>query len=360
MTQKNETTTLLLTLLITTILIAGGFLIYNLFFKSSNSSSQLNSQKDEMPKNIASKTLPKTLAEVKDVPEGLFRYGGSTTWVSIRQEVDEAIKIVHPQFQLRYIQTIGNNPGSGTGIKMLLDDQLSFSQSSRSLKIEEYQEAEIRGFKLQEIPVGIDGIAIAVNPKLDIPGITISQLKDIYIGKIKNWQELGGQNIPITAYSRTKEAGGTVEFFNKNVMENQEFGNNIEYVNSTTQGLNKVSKNIGGIYYASAPELVIQCQIKPLPIGKNSNQFIPPYKLPYIPPSQCPNQRNQVNKEAFKTGEYPLTRRLFVIIKSRIQQNETTTLPTNLDEIAGLKYTELLLTEQGQDLIDKAGFVPIR
>lgn len=75
---------------------------------------------------------------------------------------------------------------------MLLQDQLSFAESSRSLTIEEYQNAVERGFKLKQIPVAIDGLAIAVNPDLSLKGITLNQLKEIYTGKITNWRQLGG------------------------------------------------------------------------------------------------------------------------------------------------------------------------
>lgn len=354
MTPKNETTNLILTLIITSLVVAGGFGIIKRFMPSLESSS--NSSDNEINPNNAV-----TLAEVKNVPEGLFNYGGSTTWAPIRQKVDNVIHIVHPNFQLRYTHPISGNPGSGTGIKMLLNNQLSFSQSSRNLKPEEREEAKQRGLTLQEIPVAIDGIAIAVNLNLNVPGLTISQIKHIYTGKIKNWSEVGGPNLTITPYSRTKESGGTVEFFIENVMQKEEFGNNIEYVYETTEGLRKVIANEGGIYYASAPEVVPQCEIKSLPIGINSNQFVAPYQLPYIPPSsQCPSKRNLVNKTAFQSGEYPLTRRLFVIVKKDIQENNTTNFQANLDEIAGLKYAELLLTNQGQKLIEDAGFVPLR
>jgi phosphate transport system substrate-binding protein len=342
MSQKNDTITLLLTLVITSIIVGGVWVVFGPFL------NQLFNQSRLLETNTTEKS-PETFADVKNVPEGLFDYGGSTTWAPIRKEVDEAIQTVYPKFSLRYTDPIGGNPGSGTGIKMLLNNQLAFSQSSRSLKTKEYEEAEKKDFKLKEIPVAIDGIAIAINPNLKVSGITVSQLKDIYTGKIKNWSEVGGSNMPIIPYSRTKQAGGTVEFFVENVMEGEEFGNNIEYVYSTTLALRKVADNLGSIYYASAPEVIPQCTVKTLPIGRNAANFISPYQLPLKPLSQCPKERNQLNIEAFKTGEYPLTRRLFVIVKQNGQK----------DEIAGLKYVELLLTNQGQKLISQAGFVPI-
>ena len=305
---------------------------------STNNQSQANLQSGE-----------ETFKSVKDIPSGLFSYGGSTTWAPIRKEADAAIKTALPKFQLRYTNPTTGAPGSGTGIKMLLTNQLAFSQSSRSVKDKEYQQAQQRGFKLEEIPVAIDGIAIAVNPNLNIPGLTLTQLRDIYTGKITNWQEVGGENKKIVPFSKMSE-GGTVEFFVNNILQKEKFGQNVEKISNTTEALRKVAQNKGGIYYASAPEVVGQCGIKPLPIGRTQSNLIPPYKEPYIPPSDCPQKRNQLNVDAFRSDEYPMTRRLFVVVK----RND------RVDEQAGVAYANLLLTDEGQKLMSKAGFVRIR
>ncbi|MBE9211430.1 PstS family phosphate ABC transporter substrate-binding protein [Plectonema cf. radiosum LEGE 06105] len=348
MSQKNETAVLVLALTITLGLIGGVYWWlarnYDITLGSiSNNQSQPKSQS-----NLQSNQ--ENFASVKEVPSGLFTYGGSTTWAPIRKDVDSEIKTAFPQFQLRYTNPTTGNPGSSTGIKMLLSNQLAFSQSSRSVKDQEYQQAEQRGFKLEEIPVAIDGIAIAVNPELNIPGLTLAQIKDIYTGKITNWQQVGGENLAIKPYSRRLTEGGTVEFFNENVLGSEKFGSNVEFTLDTTDGLRKVAQNKGGIYYASAPEVVGQCAIKPLPIGVASNKFVTPYIEPLIEPSNCPQQRNQLNAEAFKSGEYPITRRLFVIVKRNGQ----------IDEQAGVAYAKLLLTQQGQELISQTGFVRIK
>jgi phosphate transport system substrate-binding protein len=285
-----------------------------------------------------------------DIPAGSFNYGGSTTWAPIRGEVDALIQAVWPEFQLRYTDPLVGNPGSGTGIRMLLDNQLSFSHSSRALKPEEYQEAEQRGFTLEEIPVAIDAIAFAVHPSQSSPGLTIEQIRDIYLGNITNWQQVGGADRPITPYSREPEAGGTVQFFVENVLGDQPFGSTVQYVGDTTQALRAISQDPGGLYYASVPEVVPQCLIKPLPVGRQPNQLVSPYAEPYVPPENCPAQRNQPNAAAFSSGDYPVTRRLFVIVKRNGQS----------DEQAGVAYANLILTNQGQDLVEELGFVRIR
>ena len=117
----------------------------------------------------------------------------------------------------------------------------------------------------------------------------------------------------------------------------------------TTDGIRKVSSNIGGIYYATTAEMIYQCKIKSLPVGRTPESLISPYQKPFIPLSKCPQKRNKVNKKDLRNGKYPITRRLFVIIK---QDGHT-------DETAGLAYTNFLLSDQGQELVDKAGFIPI-
>ena len=293
---------------------------------------------------------PRTFKEVQ-VPKGLFSYGGSTSFVPIYSPVEQAIENAHPQFQLRYLPHSTGAYGSNIGIKMLLDSQLYFSLSSRGLEPEDYESAKQRNFTFSAIPVAIDAIAVAVNPDLNLNGITIEQLKGIYTGKFTNWNQVGGPDRPITAYSRRKEDGGTVKFFEENILgENGKFGPNVQFRSTTTDALQRVIEEPGGIYYGSAPEVVPQCHIKSLPIGRQLTQLVPPYKEPFVPPSQCPKQRNQLNKEAFKSGEYPITRHLFVIVKQNGQEEER----------AGKAYAKLLKTDQGQELIEKAGFVRIR
>ncbi len=342
MSQKNETAVLVLALLITLGLVGAVYwwLARSYDIKLGSISSNQSQQ------NLQSAN--ETFTSVQKIPSGLFSYGGSSTWAPIRKEADSAIETALPKFKLRYTNPITGAPGSGTGIEMLLNNQLAFSQSSRPVKDKEYQQAQQRGFKLEEIPVAIDGIAIAVNNNLNIPGLTLAQIKDIYTGKITNWQQVGGENLAIVPYSKISE-GGTVEFFVDNVLEKEDFGKNVQTIDTTTEGLRKVAQNPGGIYYASAPEVVGQCVIKPLPIGRTPSQLVTPYKQPYVQPTDCPQKRNQLNIDAFKSDKYPMTRRLFVVVKKNGQ----------IDELAGVAYAKLLLTDEGQNLISQAGFVRI-
>lgn len=297
----------------------------------------------------SAQTKVSNLKESDSVPKGIFSYGGSTTWAPIRQTLNPQIAEKYPQFNLRYVPPINATPGSGTGIRMLLEGELDFSQSSRSIKQKEHVLAHQQGFSLKEYHIAIDAIAIAIHPSLKVSKLTTEQLKQIYTGEITNWKEVNGPDLDIVPLSRRAEDGGTPEFFQKNILHGKPFGNNVKYVYSTTEGLNQIKQIVGSIYYASAPEIVPQCTIKSLSIADKNEEFIPPYLPPAVSPESCPQKRNQLNIAAIENATYPLTRYLSVIVKQdggRAQKG-------------GEAYAELLLTEEIQKLIEEAGFVPI-
>ncbi|MEH2398620.1 PstS family phosphate ABC transporter substrate-binding protein [Nostoc sp.] len=348
MSQKNEIPILVLSILITVGLVAGGFWWFSR--KSGVDLNTINSGSTKTPQTASEQPSGKTFASVQDVPTGLFNYGGSTSWAPIRLVVDPGIQAARPELRLRYVEPSNASPGSGTGIQSLIDGQLAFAQSSRPVLDQELSRAQQRGFTLKQIPVAIDGLAVAVNPNLNISGLTIDQLKSIYTGKINNWSQVGGPNIPIKPYSRRIVDGGTVELFVQDILGGQAFSSNVEFISTTTQALQKLAGSPGSIYYASAPEVIPQCSIKALPLGRTQGQYIAPYQEPSVLPSECPGKRNKLNTEAFQSGKYPITRNLFVVVK----QNGQT------EQQAGVAYANLLLTEQGQELISQAGFVKIR
>lgn len=293
---------------------------------------------------------PTTLEEV-NVLSGTFKYGTSTTWAPIRGEVDPEIEKTHPEFNLEYTQDPTRPPGSATGIDMLVKGQLAIAQSSRPVKDEEYEKAAKQGFRLKQVPVAIDIIAIAVNPELEISsGLTLEQLKGIYTGEITNWNQVGGPNLTIKPYSRPAESG-TTEFFIENILQGRSLSGLVEMIDTTTQAVREVGKQKGGIYFASASGIINQCSVKSLPISRNSGSLlVVPYAGEARSYEECLKEGYQFNYKILQTGQYPLTRRLFVVIKQNGQ----------IEEQGGDAYANMLLTNEGQILIKQANFIPLR
>jgi phosphate transport system substrate-binding protein len=353
MSGKNETPALIGALLITIGLIGGGVWLIgkrgDLSQRPLGGDHKTGSQSQGSGSQTDNRAAIANFTQVQNVPTGRYNYGGSTSFAPIRLAVDAAIQAARPEFQLRYVDPVGSSASSSAGIRMLLNRQLDFAQSSRPLKQSDQQQAQSLGVKLQEMPVAIDGIAVAVNPSLRISGLTIDQLKAIYRGEVRNWQAFGGPNQPITPLSRKMGSGGTVDFFQETVLAGEPLGRNVELVSTTTQALQRIGSTPGAIYYASAPEIVPQCTISPIAIGRSQNELVVPYKEPFVPSNQCPNQRNQLNEAAMRSGSYPLTRNLYVIWKEDNGRSQQ----------AGQAYVQFLQTQQAHDLLLQAGFMPL-
>jgi phosphate transport system substrate-binding protein len=327
------------TLVLLALFAGGGLWAWRLFTSNPGSTTALSTSADS------------NFSDIQNIPTATVNYGGSTTWAQVRKLVDPEIAKAFPNFRLRYVDPVGDKPGSSTGIKMLLEGQLSVAQSSRPLKDEEFGRAQTRNLRLEQIPVAIDAIVVVTHPDLNIPGLTVEQLKLIYTGKITNWQEVGGPDLKIIPISRDLKAGGTVDFFVEQVLGKKiPLGSMVQIARDTTSALRQTAATPGSLYYGSAPEVVDQCTVKPLPLAKITGQWIAPYREPFVPLSSCPGQRNVINHEVIRNGTYPLTRNLFVVILANGQ----------LEEQAGRGYANLLLTEQGQKLLNQAGFVSLK
>jgi phosphate transport system substrate-binding protein len=303
-------------------------------------------------------------SQIKDVPTGTFKFGGSTTWATTRQAniaIDSIIKGAFPEYNIEYIDNnspsanirsistgkCDKKPGSNTGICWLIEGDLDFAQSSVPLAKSKYADVAAAN-RLKEEAVGYDAVTMVVNRELNIPGLTIEQLRGIYTGKITNWSQVNGPNLPITPFSLS-ESSGTFSSFKDLVLQP---GDQMKatFVGTNSEGLQKIKSGKSGIYYGSAKEVIVDsCLTQPIPIGKTVNTF-KPYQEPLQPLSAClKGERNKINPEVIKNQTYPLTRKIYVIIKAD---------GTNRQK-AGEAYVKLLKTKQGQELLERAGFVRI-
>jgi serine/threonine protein kinase/ABC-type phosphate transport system substrate-binding protein len=312
----------------------------------------------------ANNKMGESFTEIKDVPQGMFKYGGSTTWATTRQlqsSIDAGIKGVFPKYDIVYTDASSadlrsakagkcdSKPGSNAGICWLIEGDLDFSQSSVTLEKSKYA-ADVQVHRLKQEAVAYDALTVVVNPRLKISGLTVAQLRDIYTERVTNWREVGGPDLKIAVFSRDESAGGTVSSFKDLVLSK---GDILRYqkVSNTTAGLNQVKNQLGGIYYGAGKELIVDyCHTQPIAIGIAKDSLVKPYQEPLQSPAACTKgQRNRINTDVIKNQEYPLTRKIYVIIKADGTDRQK----------AGEAYANLLRTKQGQELLEKAGFVSI-
>jgi phosphate transport system substrate-binding protein len=281
-----------------------------------------------------------SMRDVQNVPTGIFNYGGALTFASlVKAGMNDAIAQAHPEFRLRYTEPMNNNPGSGTGIAMLINGQLSFAQSGRHLTDAEYAQAKNRGFTLEQVPVALDGVAFFTNPNINITGLSLNQVQNIFRGKITNWEEVGGPNVPIQLVSQDPKLTSVLQVLFEG-LEDATLSPDALIIRDFTTAIQTVAKTPGAISYTSASSVIDQHTVHLLGLSKTgSNQYV-----------QVSTKERQINTEALRDGTYPFTRRLFVVIRR----------DGTPDEKAGLAYANFLLSADGQRIIGKSGLVAIR
>ncbi|WP_414581685.1 substrate-binding domain-containing protein [Scytonema sp. PCC 10023] len=307
------------------------------FWQQTQSSQNVNS------KNVSSNNSDiqsyTSMKEVPKVPEGTFNFGGSLIFASlVAQGTHKAINQAHPNFILRYTDPVDNQPGTGKGIEMLLNGQLSFALSGRPLEDIEYKKANERGFKLDQVAVAIDGLGCYTHPDISIPGLSVAQLQAIYTGKITNWKEVGGPNLPIVTFSINTKTTALLK-----TLLGSKIGSVSPKVRSSrdyTVLVRDVASTPGAIGIGAAMLVATQQTVRPVALASgDSKQYIP-----------VVTDDQQLNIKAFQNGTYPITRYLYIIIRR----------DGRADEQAGVAYGNLLLSKEGQQFVQKAGLVPIR
>jgi len=132
---------------------------------------------------------------------------GSDTLVNLALAWAEVY--MHQNSEVRISVTGG---GSGTGIASMINGTVSIANASREMKKEEIEALKAKGITPVEFIVARDAIAVVVNKSNPIEGLTLSQISDIYTGKITNWSQVGGEDRPIVLLSRESNSGTYVYF----------------------------------------------------------------------------------------------------------------------------------------------------
>lgn len=164
---------------------------------------------------------------------------GSTTILPISEVAAEDYHTLHPEEDV-----LVSGVGSSAGIENVSSGTSDIGTSSRELKDEELD------LGLVDTPVAYDAIAVIVNPSNPVTSLTTAQIKAIFQGKITNWREVGGLNLPIGLVNRD-EASGTREAFGKIVLDKERFDPTAVILPGTGQVRSVVAQAPSAIGYIS-------------------------------------------------------------------------------------------------------------
>ncbi len=241
---------------------------------------------------------------------------GSTTVLPIAQKTAEAYMKQNPDVKI----TISGG-GSGNGMKALIDGSTDIADSSRFIKGKEVKLAVEKGIYPVPFAVAYDCIVPVVHPSNPIVNITMAQLQDIYMGKVKNWKEIGGPDRPVVVISRDTSSG-TYEVWEEKVMKKERV-----YPGALLQASNgavaqAVAKNKNAIGYIGIG--YINADVKALMVNRIVG-----------------------SKDTTLNGTYPISRPLYMFTPG-------------WPEGDALNFINFVLNpEKGQKYVAEAGFVPL-
>lgn len=71
---------------------------------------------------------------------------------------------------------------------------------------------EESGVEVDMVPIGVDALVFICSKDNPVDNLSLSQIKDIYSGKITDWSEMGGKKGEIIPYQRNRDSGSQTLF----------------------------------------------------------------------------------------------------------------------------------------------------
>lgn len=327
------------------------------------------------------------IKDVSGIPSGKFTYtaesNGIWTYVLQQKNLIEKNKTLEaelvkrrPELKLTYLpQRTGEE-----AIAKVSKEQVDFAITSLVDNLTDDLEAQEFAY---------DGLVVFVAfsyerrdktlPKFLNGHITFEQLRQLYTGKITNWKDLGGPDLPVRLYMPTETE--TVRIFEQRVLKSDELIAQFRQLwqpqvpsdNSfITQSADKIiqlstlptlrtvlrdfeDEKIGGIGFGPLSKVFGQCSVYPLAIVDANHSPVQPLSQdigqPVDPATDLCNKKGSYrpNIEVFSTRRYPLAYPLAVIYPR-----------DNSRPPIGKKFAEILKTQESQQLLSKTGLVPLQ
>jgi len=243
--------------------------------------------------------------------------GSDTLGAKLVPTLAEEYKATHPGVSFEIAAE-----GSTTGIAAITDGTAQIGMSSRRAKPTEMSLAQSKGVIMKPTIVAYDGIAVVLNASNPVSTLTKRQVEQIFAGDITDWSAVGGNPGAISIYTRNTSSG-TYSDFKDLAMKKRDYAGSSQKMAGNEQIVAEVAKNPNGIGYVGLAYMG-EPGIKVASIGGS---------LP--------------SKESVLAKQYPYARPTFYYTNG---------------EPAGeaAKFMEFTLSDAGQKIVSKIGFVPIR
>lgn len=199
-----------------------------------------------------------------------------------------------------------------------------------SLSKAQLKHAEKNNIELNMTPIGREAFVFFVNANNSIDGLSRDQIRDIYSGKVTNWKEVGGNNDKIRAFQRPADSGS------QTAIEN--FMGDRALMEAPSQD---IAAGMGGVIHEVSEY-------------KNYNNAIG-YTFRFFSTEMVKNKNIRLlevdgvypDKESIRSESYPITAKFYAITAGTSNPHAE-------------EFINWILSEEGQELVEKTGYVPIK
>ncbi|WP_416148699.1 PstS family phosphate ABC transporter substrate-binding protein [Salipaludibacillus sp. HK11] len=189
--------------------------------------------------------------------------------------------------------------------------------------------ADRAGVELELTPIGREAFVFFVNARNPVDELSIDEVRGIYSGEITNWTGVGGENEAIRAFQRPADSGSQTAL--ENLMENysltepptEDVAGGMGGIISETADYHNHRNSLGYSFRYFSTEMVQNGDIKHLEI-----EGIYP------------------DKESIADDSYPISSEFYIVTAG--------TENSHVDD-----FIEWILSEQGQKLVERSGYVPV-
>jgi phosphate transport system substrate-binding protein len=217
--------------------------------------------------------------------------------------------------------------GSTTGIAAITDGTADIGMSSRRARPTEVSAALAKGVTMRPIIVSYDAMAVIVNQGSPITKLTVRQVEQIFTGDVKDWSAIGGNPGSISIYTRNTSSG-TYQDWKDLAMKRRDYAPSGQKMAGNEQIAAEVGKNPSGIGYVGIA--YIQAPgVKVVGIVNREGKLV-------MPSSATVHDKT-----------YPYARPNFFYTNGE---------PHGL----AAQFVEYLLSEEGQAMVEKSGFVSVK
>jgi len=249
-------------------------------------------------------------------PEKIVILGSNTIGEELAPRLIAEYKKQHPGviFETEF-------KGTTYGLGGLMVKRCDIAAASRQATTNEVELAKAEGVEFDDHVIGAYDVAVIVNAGNSMGNLSKDQVRDLFIGTVQNWKDIGGADAPVSLYIR-HPISGTYLGFRELAMENKPYALTVKTYTNYTEIVRAVAGDPNGVGYSTIP-LASQPGVKAVSIDG-------------IAPTV----------EAVNKGLYPYARVL------RLYIDKANATP------AAIEFIRFVESEPGQAIVNQMGFAP--